>query len=240
MTDPAARAASAPEAADPVDPVLAVGIGPGDPSFLTDRASAAIADADVLTGFETVLDRVPDRAATAVLPCSYDDQSAVLATFAERVAGGARGVAAFWGDPTVSGFQFLGRIEAALDRPVRILPGVSSVQIAAARARTPIERATIASLHRRGDVSEELDRLEAAAATGDHLIVLVRPYDWMPPVIARELIDRGVGPEREALVAQELTLSGESIDRRPLGDLAGADRSGDAYSDRTILVVRAP
>jgi cobalt-precorrin-7 (C5)-methyltransferase len=243
MTDcrPGRLAASGPERADQSDPVHAVGLGPGDPEFATCRALSLIEDADVVTGFKTVTDRITDRTAADVLACGYDDQTKVLERFATRVAGGDRGVAVLWGDPNVSGYQFLGRVEAALDGPVRVCPGVSSLQIAASRARTPIEHSAVGSLHRRGDVSGDFERLATAAANDRHLLVLVRPYDWMPPAIATALRERGVDPGRDALVLEELTLPGESIERTTVGALATVDApTRHGYSDRTILVVRAP
>lgn len=239
--NPARSADAAPEARDLDDPVLAVGVGPGDPSLVSPRVREAVRDADVVVGFSTVTDLIADWAGGDVLSCGYDDQTEVLARFGDRVADGAEGVAVLWGDPNVSGYQFLGRVEDAVDRGVRVVPGVSSVQVAAARARTPLEHSTFASLHRRGDVTPDVDRL--AAAAGDrHLLVIPRPDDWMPPAIGEALIERGADPDLDALVLEDLTLPEESIERTTLGDLATSERDGrevGGYSDLTILAVRA-
>ncbi len=237
-TNPARFADSAPEVAA-ADPVHAVGVGPGNEEFLTERVLRLLEQADVVVGFETVTERIADRTDADILTCSYDDQTEVLERFGERVADDERGVAVLWGDPNVSGYQFLGRIVRAVDRPVRVVPGVSSVQVAAARSRTPIEHSTFASLHRRGDVSDDIDRLTEAVKNERHLIVIVRPYDWMPPAIAEALIDRGADPDLTALVLEELTLPEESIEQTTLGVLAeGAESNEQRYTDRTILTVR--
>lgn len=239
--EPADIADSSPSEHAADRPVHAVGVGPGSEAFLTRRAVDLLERADVVTGFETVTDRVSGRTDADVLACCYDDQTTVLERFGERVADGERGVAVLWGDPNVSGYAFLGRVDAAIERPVTVVPGVSSIQVAAARSRTPIERSAVASLHRRGDVTDDLDRLAAAAAGGRHLLVLVRPYDWMPPSIAAALVDRGVDPDREAFVLQDLTLPAESVERTTVGALATGDGPDDErYSDRTILTVRIP
>jgi len=234
------HAASSPEQSQPGAPVYAVGVGPGNESFLTQRTQQCVADADVIVGFDTVVDRIADIGDAEILRCSYDDQTAQLTEFSERVAAGQRGVAALWGDPNISGYQFLGRVERAVDRPVRVVPGISSVQIAASRSRIPFEYATFASLHRRGDLSGEFDRLADALGSGRHLLVIVRPYDWMPPDIARALLDRGAEPDTTALVLEELTLPDEAIEETTLGELDDVDQPAqDRYSDRTILTVRA-
>lgn len=226
---------------DDVDPVYAVGIGPGGDGFLTNRAGFLLSEADLIVGFETVTARLDARSDSDVMVCGYDDQTTVLERFGRRVEDGASGVAVFWGDPNVSGAQFLERIESAIDRPVRIVPGISSIQVAAGRVRTPLEHSTIASLHRRGSVVEDLDRL-ADAGGSRHLLCLVRPYDWMPPTIATALIDRGVDPELEAYVCENLSLPTESISSTSLGELAAeavTDPTPEQYSDLTILVVEA-
>lgn len=230
---------AAPEDPDPDDPVPVVGIGPGDPSFLTERARQIVDDATVVVGFGTVLERLPTDADADRLECTYENQAAVLSRFSDRIAAGQRGAGVLWGDPNVSGYQFLGRLQDAVDRPVHVVPGVSSVQVAAARARTPLEHSTVVSLHRRGELADDLERL--ADDVGDrHLHVLVRPYDWMPPDIAAALLERGADSTLDALVLQDLTLPAESIERRPLDDVADSGTSDpESYSDRTILTVRA-
>jgi cobalt-precorrin-7 (C5)-methyltransferase len=232
--DPARRAAAAPESPDPTSPVHAVGVGPGDPTFLTDRARSLLEGADVLVGFASVVDVVRDRTDARLLACGYDDQSARLTAFADCVAGGADGVAALMGDPNVSGYQFLGRVEAAIEAPVRVVPGVSAVQVAAGRARTPLEQSTVVSLHRRGSLEGPFDRL-AAVAPHDHLLVLPRPYDCMPADVATRLVDVGIDPDREALVLERLTLPAESVTRTTVGALADSDA---AFSDLSVLAVR--
>lgn len=222
--------------------VHAVGIGPGNAEFLTRRAGRLLAEADVVVGFETVVDFVADETEAELVTCGYRDEPEALGRFADRVAGGARGVAVLMGDPNHSGYQFLGKVEAAVDAPVAVVPGLSSVQVAASRARTPLEDAVFETLHVRGDVAPAIARLRRAV--GDrHLIVIPRPYDWMPEDVAAELVDGGGDPDLDALVCERLTHPDERITRTDLGTLA-ADAGGDApadsgFSDMSVLVVRA-
>jgi cobalt-precorrin-7 (C5)-methyltransferase len=233
---PAAHAAATPESPTDQPPVHAVGVGPGDPAQLTDRARALVADADSVVGFESVLDVIRPVTDARLFTCGYEDQSETLSAFAESVRGGDTGAAVLMGDPNVSGYQFLGRLEAATDREVRVIPGISSVQIAASRARTPLEQSTIVSLHRRGSLGGAFDRLEAAARS-DHLIVIPRPDDWMPTDVAERLAAAGVAADRTALVFERLTLSDESATRTTVGALADGD--AHEFSHRSILVIRA-
>jgi cobalt-precorrin-7 (C5)-methyltransferase len=242
VTDPATVAARRPEStAEPA--VHAVGIGPGAPAFLTERGRSLLAGADVVVGFETVVDFVAEATDADCLTCGYADEGETLAAFADRVAEGDRGVALLMGDPNVSGYQFLGKVERAVDGPVRVVPGISSIQVAASRARTPMEDTTFETLHVRGDVTGPLDRL-AEDAGNRHLIVIPRPYDWMPEDVAAFLCERGAPGDLEATVFERLTHDGEERTETTLAALAdgaGGDGEGDtAFSDLSILVVRAP
>ena len=240
--DPATVAAAAPETLDgDADPVHAVGIGPGNLGYLTPRGRQAIEAADVVVGFETVVDFIADETDADLLTCGYKDEREALTTFADRVASGERGTAVLMGDPNHSGYQFVGKVQDVVDRPVRVIPGISSLQIAASRARTPMEDTEFVTLHKSGDISADVARL--TKAVGDrHLLVLPRPFDWMPGDIAANLLDAGADPALDALVLERLTHDDESISRRSLGELAdhagGSGADSTPFSDLSVLVVR--
>ena len=238
--EPAAVAAAAPEPepAGDAEPVRAVGIGPGDPAYLTRRGARAIGAADVVVGFETVVDFVRGEIAGEALTCGYRDEPATLAAFADRVADGATGTAVVMGDANHSGYQFLGKVEAAVDAPVRVVPGVSSLQVAASRARTPMEETTFVTLHKRGPIEADLRRLERDVGER-HLLVLPRPYDWMPERVAHRLRAAGAA-DHETLVFERLTHDDESVTRTSLSDLAADvdSRDGTDFSDLSVLAVR--
>ncbi|WP_336342710.1 cobalt-precorrin-7 (C(5))-methyltransferase [Halalkalicoccus ordinarius] len=261
--DPATVAASRPEPIDPADPVYAVGIGPGNLDYLTPRGERAIREADVVVGFETVVEFVADLTDADLLTCGYRDERETLERFAERAAAGERATAVLMGDPNHSGYQFVGKVQDAVERrtveaesasrfrgrdetgtsgrPVRVIPGISSLQMAASRARTPMEDARFVTLHKSGDVTEDLARLVEAVGER-HLLVLPRPFDWMPGDVADHLLEAGASADLEALVLERLTHENETITRTSLGELAahsgGSDRESSPFSDLSVLVVR--
>lgn len=239
--DPGRAAASAPETdrgSEAETPVYAVGIGPGNPEYLTRRAVRAIQEADVVVGFETVVEFINDEIDGETLTCGYADEPEVLAEFADRVARGASGTAVLMGDPNHSGYQFVGKVESALEGTVEVIPGISSLQIAASRARTPMEDSTFVTLHKSGPIEADLERLERDV--GDrNLLVLPRPFDWMPERIAHRLLESGAA-DRPALVCERLTHDDETITHTSLSALSADidSREGTAFSDLSILVVR--
>ncbi|MFD1598060.1 cobalt-precorrin-7 (C(5))-methyltransferase [Halobellus rarus] len=243
-TDPATFAASEPELDldREKNPVYAVGIGPGNLDYLTPRAERAIREADVVVGFETVVEFVEEVTDADLLTCGYRDEDETLAAFADRVADGERGTAVLMGDPNHSGYQFVGKVEAAVAADVRVVPGISSLQVAASRARTPMEDVCFVTLHKSGDITADLARLRTNV--GDrHLLVLPRPYDWMPADVAAALLESGASESLDALVLERLTHPDESVTRTTLGALGArtAESTADEspFSDLSVLAVRS-
>ncbi|THE63487.1 cobalt-precorrin-7 (C(5))-methyltransferase [Salinadaptatus halalkaliphilus] len=232
------------------DPVYAVGVGPGNQAYLPPRGRRAIEDADVVVGFTTVVEFVDDLTDADLLTCGYKDEADALEAFGERVAAGESGTAVAMGDPNHSGYQFVGKVQDAVqskdsERPVRVVPGISSLQMAASRARTPMEDTEFVTLHKSGDLEADMDRLaRAAVADQRHLLVLPRPYDRMPGDIAQFLLENGADPDLEALVLEKLTHDDETIHRFRLSELsdhAGGDGKDETmFSDLVVLAVRQP
>lgn len=238
--DPAEVAAARPEPEELSQNVHAIGIGPGNADFLTPRGRQLLEEADIVVGFETVVSFIEHTTDADLLTCGYDDEAATLETFAERVANGERGVAVLMGDPNHSGYQFLGKVEKALGTQVRLVPGISSLQIAASRVRTPMEETTFVTLHKSGDLTADLNRLQADVGTRN-LLVLPRPFDLMPGDIAAHLLKAGAPQTLEAVVLERLTHEDEAQTRTNLESLAthaGGGRDGTPFSDLSVLAVR--
>ena len=240
--DPAAIAAANPEPPNAADTVHVVGIGPGNPEYLTPRGERIIREADVVVGFETVVGFIADRTDADLLTCGYRDERATLTAFAERVADGDTGTAVLMGDPNHSGYQFVGKVQAAVESPVRVVPGISSLQVAASRARTPMEETAFITLHKSGAIEPDCRRLRANVGER-HLLVLPRPYDMMPGDIAADLLNVGAPPSLPALVLERLTHDDEATTRMTLGELGtyggGSEADDTPFSDLSVLVVRA-
>ena len=215
-----------------------VAVGPGDPRMLTLRGRAALEAADLVVGFKTVLDVVADWCADAeVRPMSYRDQEEVLEYAAAQAAQGRNCVVCCWGDLNVSAAELLARVYRRAGQ-VELIPGVSSVQIACARAGIALEESLFITLHRREGGAPALAELERYLREGlRHLILLPRPFDLMPPAIARGLLDAGIDPQRPARVYQRLTLADETAWHGTLAECAALTAE---FSDLSIMVFPRP
>ena len=215
-----------------------VGVGPGDPDMLTLKGREAVENADLVVGFKTVLDVVAGRTGNAeVRPMAYRDQEAVLDYAREQVQEGKRCVVCVWGDLNVSAKELLNRVRRRVDI-VELVPGVSSIQFACARAGISLEESLFLTLHQRWDRGSELGELIDTLREGRrNVIMLPRPYDFMPPAIAANAISDGADADHPVTVFQRLTLPDEERWDGTLAQLAGVT---DEFSDLSIMVFPRP
>ena len=211
-----------------------VAVGPGDPDMLTLKGRQALEQADVVVGFKTVLDVVDGRTGNAdVRPMAYRDQEAVLDYAREQAQLGKSCVVCVWGDLNVSAKELLNRVRRRAET-VELIPGVSSIQIACARAGISLEESVFITLHQRWDRGSELSELVELMNQGRrNVILLPRPYDFMPPAIAAGAVADGADPEHPVTVFQRLTLPDE---QRWDGTLAECSQLPDEFSDLSIMV----
>ena len=215
-----------------------VGVGPGDPQMLTLRGRQSIESADLVVGFKTVLDVVAPWVKRGELcPMNYRDQEQVLDYAQEQVGQGKSCVVCAWGDLNVSAKELLERVQRRADH-VELIPGVSSIQFACARTGIFMEESLFITLHKRADAGSDLEELVHHLNEGmRHIILLPRPFDLMPPQIARNLIEAGIPKDRPIIVYQRLTLEGE---KSWAGTLAQCADNADEYSDLSIMVLTRP
>jgi precorrin-3B C17-methyltransferase len=159
-----------------------VGLGPGPDAWMTPECAQALAEADALVGYRAYADRVPERSGLARF--ASDNRVEIdRAQHALRLTESGRKVAVVsGGDPGV--FAMAAAVFEAVeagppawrDMDIRVLPGVSAMQAAAARLGAPLGHDFCAiSL---SDILKPWDiiarRLEAAAR-GDFVVAIYNP-----------------------------------------------------------------
>ncbi len=214
-----------------------VGVGPGDPDYVTARVAREIAAADVVAGFATVLAVVDHLITGQRMVLTYRNQEAQLAELSRAHAAGQRCVVCCYGDVNFSAQEFIARVERHC-RTVERIPGISSVQIACARASLAMEETLFVTLHAREGIEAAQEEMLAAAATGKrNLIILPLPWSFMPAQIAAMFVQGGIAEDRPVIVYQKLTLPGESTTRTTLQQLA---QWPEEFSDLSIVVLPRP
>ena len=214
--------------------ITCVGAGPGDLSFLTQRGCELIESAEVVAGFTSVVDLVRPliHLQAEVITMGYKDQATKLSEVAERHRAGRRCVVVFMGDIHFSGFQFLERVDRACGHAVETVPGISSAQVLASRARVCFDETSLITFHRRGDIAPFQRHLIHALQDDRNAIVIPRPWDFMPREIAAFLLANGIAAEHPVEVWERLTQS-EAAWRGELRDCCTRD-----FSDMSIMLIR--
>lgn len=213
--------------------ITAIGIGPGDPAYMTRQGEALLAAAEVVTGFETILkladELIPSGAERVAL--TYRNQEEKLAEVAEHHAAGRYCAVLFMGDIGFSGFQLLERIERACGERIDYVPGISAAQMVAAAGRVCFDETAFITFHRRGDLAPFKQRLVSTLKEGWNAIVIPHPWDFMPHNIAGYLVEAGISGEQPLEVWEDLTRT----DRQWQGYLADCPTD---FSDMSIMLIR--
>ncbi len=189
-----------------------IGVGNDGAESLTPRALAIVEKADVLVGGQRLLDCFPHVPAERVKIGARVDE--VLATVAARRAT-SRVVVLATGDPNYFGItRALLRHVPAED--LEIVPNVSALQWAFAKAREPWDDAAFLTVH--GRTMAGL----AEAARGQRKICLFTDEHNTPAAIARILLDAGLR-DYHAILCEDLAGPSECVSRLSLEELARRD-----------------
>ena len=218
--------------------IICIGAGPGDLGYLTQLGARLIREADVVAGFNAVIKVVEDiiPATAEVVLMNYRDQTAQLDQVAAAHHAGKRCVVVFMGDIHFSGFQYLERVERACGHAIETVPGISSAQILASRAKVCFDETTFITFHRRGDLEPFKRHLVNVLKDQRNAIVIPCPWDaarsFMPPHIAAYLIEQGVPASHPTEVWENLTRA-EAEWRGTLGECVNR-----TFSDMSIMLIR--
>lgn len=218
--------------------IICIGAGPGDVGYLTQRGAELIRNADVVAGFNAVVNVVRSiiPSAAEVVLMGYRDQTEKLAQVAQAHHAGKRCVVVFMGDIHFSGFQYLERVERACGHQVETLPGISSAQILASCAKVCFDETSFITFHRRGDLTPFKRHLVHVLQDERNAIVIPCPWDaarsFMPRHIAAYLLENGISPDHPTEVWENLTRN-EAEWHGTLGECVGRE-----FSDMSIMLVR--
>ncbi|MGA2292140.1 precorrin-3B C(17)-methyltransferase [Bradyrhizobium sp.] len=217
------------------------GLGPGDEALITPEVSAALADATDVVGYAPYVARVAAREGLNRHASDNRQESQRAAEAMRLAAEGRRVVIVSSGDPGV--FAMASAVFEALEASpqwqalsIRVLPGVTAMLAAAARAGAPLGHdfcaINLSDNLKPWSVIEKRLRL---AAEADFAIALYNPRSASrPDGFARALAilkDAGCG-DRIVIFAHAVTTAEERIEALPL-----REAKPDMADMRTLVIV---
>jgi precorrin-2 C20-methyltransferase / precorrin-3B C17-methyltransferase len=219
--------------------VAVVGIGPAGPDWLTPEAQAELAVADELIGYQTYLARVPERRGQGRHATDNRVEAERARHALELARAGARVAVVSSGDPGI--FAMAAAVleaveEARVDVEVRVVPGLSAMQAAAARVGAPLGHDfCVVSLSDQLKPWEVVERRLEAAAAADFVLALYNPASRSRRNQLRRAIDvlrRHRAALTPVVVARAVGAADEAV---TVTTLAAIDV--DAVDMRTLLIV---
>lgn len=223
--------------------LFVVGVGPGSPAYLTDAAKDAIRKSQYIVGYKYTLltiEGVFDRKKQQVLEVTMKSQEDVYQDVYKKMKDGEYCTVPFTGDANFSESEVVDRLlEIFGDDNVQIIPGISSIQIAAAKSRVPTDKALIVTFHVTGDIEQKKKDLLQAVREGRSVILLPRPWPrdlskhFMQSDIAKFLKANGIDTSKlKVWVFEHLTTDRETTFRGNVCDLEGRE-----FSDLSAMVI---
>jgi cobalt-precorrin-7 (C5)-methyltransferase len=223
--------------------LFAVGVGPGSPRYLTDAAKEAVRKSRYIVGYRYTLatiEGVIDRANQQVFEVTMKSQEQVYQQVYSDMRDGEYCTVPFTGDVNFSESEVVDRLlQIWGDENTEIVPGISSVQVAAAKARVPTDKAFIVTLHVTGDIEHKKADILRAVRDGRSVILLPRPWPkepqkhFMQSDVARFLRENGIDTSAlKTHVFEHLTTSKETSFEGKVSDLEGKE-----FSDLSAMVI---
>jgi precorrin-6y C5,15-methyltransferase (decarboxylating) CbiE subunit len=224
--------------------LFVVGVGPGSPKYLTDIAKEAIRKCQYVIGYKYTLrtiETIVDRSKQNVFEVTLWNQEGIYQDVFKKMKNNEDCIVPFTGDVSFSESEVVDRLlEIFGDDNVEIIPGISSIQVAAAKSKVPLDKAYIATFHVTGDIEKKKKELVEAISEGKSAILLPRPWisdpskRFMESDMAIFLKSNGINTSTlNTTVFEYLTNEEkESIFKGKASELEGKE-----FSDLSVLVI---
>ena len=218
--------------------VFAVGVGPGSQNYITETVRKIIVDADIVVGHKYTLDiissLIQDKKVHII---TMEDQEKTYQQIKKELGSGVL-VVPFTGDVNFSESEVVDRLIEIFGE-VEIIPGISSVQVAASKAKIPLDKSKVITMHVTTSIEEKKIELQKAVLDGFNVILIPRPWPkdpkkhFMPSEVAVYLEKNGFDTSNiPVYVFESLTNGREQTFAGNMQELEGKD-----FSDLSVMVI---
>jgi cobalt-precorrin-7 (C5)-methyltransferase len=217
--------------------VFAVGVGPGSPDYITETVRKIIVGADVIVGYEYTLETISNLVQDKkVHTITMKDQEETYQQIKKDLGNGVL-VVPFTGDVNFSESEVVDRL-IEIFGDVEIVPGISSIQVAASKAKVPTDKSKVITMHVTTSIEERKLELQKALIDGYSVILVPRPWPkdpkkhFMASEIAKYLKQSGFETSKMKVhVFEALTTEDETSFEGVVEQLEGKE-----FSDLSVMV----
>ena len=216
--------------------VFAVGVGPGSSSYVTDVVKNVISKCDVIIGYGYTLKTIEGLiGGKQILEVTMKNQEEAYQKIAKE--DNHTILVPFTGDVNFSESEVVDRLIEIFDE-VEIIPGISSTQVAASKAKVPTDKSKVITMHISTSIEEKKLELQKALIDGFSVILVPRPWPkvpekhFMPSEIALYLKRNGFDTSKMKVhVFEAVTTEMETAFEGVVSDLEGKE-----FSDLCVMV----
>jgi len=217
--------------------VFVVGVGPGSQDYITEIVRKIIGSADVVVGHKYTLNIISNLIQDKkVHIITMEDQEKTYQQIKNELEGKVL-VVPFTGDVNFSESEVVDRL-IEIFGDVEIIPGISSIQVAASKAKVPIDKSKVITMHVTTSIEEKKLELQKALVDGYNVILIPRPWPkdpekhFMPSEIAKYLKENGFDTSKMKVhVFEALTTENETGFEGMVEQLEGKE-----FSDLSVMV----
>ncbi len=217
--------------------VYAVGVGPGSPKYVTEIVKEIVRNCDILIGYKYTLKTIENFIeGKEIYEITMNDQEKsyqkILPELGDRTL-----VIPFTGDVNFSESEVVDRLIEIFGE-VEIIPGISSFQLAASRAKVPLDKSKLITMHVTTPIEDKKLELQKALIDGFSVVLVPRPWPkqpdkhFMPSEIAVYLREHGFDTAKiKVHVYEAITTENETNFEGTVKELEGKE-----FSDLSVMV----
>ena len=217
--------------------VYAVGVGPGSPDYITENVKKIILESDVVIGYKYTLNIISNfLQKKEVYEITMEDQEGMYQKISQEL-GDRVLVVPFTGDVNFSESEVVDRL-IEIFGDVDIIPGISSIQVAASKSKVPLDKSRTITMHVTTSIESKKIELQKALVDGYNVILIPRPWPkdpekhFMPSEIAKYLKRNGFDTSKmKVQVFEALTTENETCFDGMVNQLEGKE-----FSDLSVMV----
>jgi len=160
--------------------LFVVGVGPGSPKYLTETAKSAIHKSQYIAGYKytlTIVEGILNRRIQKIYEVTMKTQEGIYRDIYTNMSDGDYCAIPFTGDVNFSESEVVDRLLELFGYDnVEIIPGISSIQVAAAKSKVPLDKSHIITFHVSGDIEQK--KMELIKSVIDMKSVILLPRPW--------------------------------------------------------------